>query len=606
VAGNVPTKRAPSQHSVPGVMISRQLAANTRLGDYVVGAPLWPLRAADAYRAVGPNGPATLYVVQSAIAQNQQLRDALIAGTRAAAQLPEHKHLVRTIAAGLSPLSSGEVLWIATEEAEGSLVRDMLVKKRQAGQAGLGVRAAGNLAVGVCAALSDVQHGALSPESVVVNRAGRVRVIDLALASGTIAALRAGLIAPHVSIAPEVAAGENPSSAADVYSIGALLYEALVGRTLERGGQRPSEVIPGASKQIDEVIQRACQREASRRFGRVDVLSEVVAEALGRGGAMMTQMVQKVEEAPSLENQVSLAAELAAPSPAASGNANVDRVLAAALADTTEKWLITKGRLDYGPFSLADVVAQIDKGAITGDAIIMDKDSGARTSVGLHPLLGPLADTAKARIDDQRRAAAEVVEQKRESKRGVLLYAVIAAAVIAIGVGGFFVYDAVSGGSQKKIDGVTSLEGGSLKITLSEPKPPPKPQHSGGGRRNGGGGGGRPQGGGNPSGGNGNQNLSLDLSDDSDDSSETLPMGEVFNTYSHYGAQLGGCLARGGAGTAHISFIIDGKSGHVTWVSVNNAQSGGLYSCLGGVMRSMQFRPVNGVRTRAEFDIGGS
>ena len=33
--------------------------------------------------------------------------------------------------------------------------------------------------------------------------------------------------------------------------------------------------------------------------------------------------------------------------------------LAAALADTTEKFLISKGRLDYGPFSLADVVAQI-------------------------------------------------------------------------------------------------------------------------------------------------------------------------------------------------------------------------------------------------------
>ena len=49
-------------------MISRALAPNTRLGDYVVGTPQWPLRAADAYRAVGPQGPATLYVVHTAIA----------------------------------------------------------------------------------------------------------------------------------------------------------------------------------------------------------------------------------------------------------------------------------------------------------------------------------------------------------------------------------------------------------------------------------------------------------------------------------------------------------------------------------------------------------
>jgi hypothetical protein len=582
-------------------MISRQLAANTRLGDYVVGAPLWPLRAADAYKAVGPQGPATLYVVHTAIAQNAQLRDALIAGTRLAAQLPEHKHLVRTLAAGLSNLPGGDVLWIATEEAEGSLVRDMIAKKRAAGQGGIGARAAGNLVVGICAALAEVPHGALATESVVVNRAGRVRVIDLALASGTIAAIRAGLIATSQgSIAPEIAAGEPPAGAADVYAIGALLYEALVGRTLERGGQRPSEVVQGASGQIDEVIGRACHRDPQKRFGRVDVLSEVVAEALGKGGALQTQMVPKLDEAPTLENQVSLAAELAAPKAAGSGDANVDRALAAALADTTEKWLVTKGRLDYGPFSLADVVAQIDKGEITGDAIIMDKDSGARGSVGLHPLLGPLADAAKQRIDDNRRTQAEVVQQKREKKRGTVLYGVIGAAVLAVGVGGYFIYDAIEGGSEKKVEGVKQLESGDIKITMSEPKPPPKPAHTGGGRHGGGGGGG----GGAQAANNGNQNLALDMSDDGDDDSETLPMNEVFQTYSHYGSQLGSCLASNGAGGAHISFIIDGKSGHVTYVSVNGGTAGGLYGCLSRVMHSMQFRPVHGIRTRAEFDIG--
>ena len=52
---------------------------------------------------------------------------------------------------------------------------------------------------------------------------------------------------------------------------------------------------------------------------------------------------------------MSIAGAEAEASPAASGNAVVDRALAAALADTNEKWLISKGRLDYGPFSLADV-----------------------------------------------------------------------------------------------------------------------------------------------------------------------------------------------------------------------------------------------------------
>ncbi|HEU4615104.1 MAG TPA: hypothetical protein VFS15_23590, partial [Kofleriaceae bacterium] len=104
-----------------------KLQAGIALGDYVLGQPLWPLRIADAYRANGPTGAATIYVIHAHIAQVPEVRDQIIAGTRAAAALPEHKHYVRTLAAGLT----GDVLWIATEEVDGSLVRDMLIKKRQ-------------------------------------------------------------------------------------------------------------------------------------------------------------------------------------------------------------------------------------------------------------------------------------------------------------------------------------------------------------------------------------------------------------------------------------------------------------------------------------------
>src|SRR4051812_5933435 len=213
-----------------------RLQPGFQLGEYRVISPLWPLRIADAYKAEGPKGPATLYVVQSVMSSNQTVRDQIIAGTRMAAALPEHKHLVKTLAAGLT----GDILWIATEEIEGSLVRDMLSKKRmgsgRAGNAGLGTRATGNLVTGVCAALADNPHGALADESIVVNRAGRVRVIDLALGAGTIAAMRAGLLPQLGCVAPEIAKTGVASGPGDVFSIGSLLYECLVGTSLERGG----------------------------------------------------------------------------------------------------------------------------------------------------------------------------------------------------------------------------------------------------------------------------------------------------------------------------------------------------------------------------------
>ncbi|MBA3820087.1 MAG: hypothetical protein H0X17_14425, partial [Deltaproteobacteria bacterium] len=314
-----------------------RLAPGFQLGEYRLGQPLWPMRIADAYRADGPRGPATIYVVHARVAAIPEVRDHVIAGTRAAAQLPEHKHLVRTLAAGLT----GDILWIATDEVDGALVRDLLSKKRLAGGQGLGARAAGNLITGVAAALADIHHGALADESVVVSRTGRVRVVDLALGPGTAAAMAAKLIPPHSAVAPEVQAGAPPSGPADVYSIGALLYATLVGKPLERGGPRPSDVVEGLNTQIDELVARACHRDPEKRFGRAEVLGEVVGEALTKGGAVQSSAIPTITDADVADPaaallgaqlahasspQVSLAASLTGlPSASSSGNPVVDR-----------------------------------------------------------------------------------------------------------------------------------------------------------------------------------------------------------------------------------------------------------------------------------------
>jgi hypothetical protein len=565
-----------------------RLAPGFQLGDYRVGQPLWPLRIADAYRADGPAGPATLYVIHARIAQHPATRDQIIAGTRAAAALPEHRHLVRTLAAGLT----GDILWIATEEIEGSLVRELMLKKRQAGS-GLGARATGNLITGVAAALAESLHGALSSESVVVSRTGRVRVVDLALGPGTLAATVAGLIPAPSSMAPESAAGAPPSAASDVYAVGALLYEALVGRPLERGGPRPSDIVEGVNTQIDDVVARACHRDPGNRFGRVDVLGEVVGEALQKGGALQTAALPVVASAPTLaDQQASLASEIALAPPSVSGNPVIDRALAAAIADTTEKWLISRNRMDYGPFSLTDVIAQIERGEVSAGHFIQDKDSGARTDVADHPLLGPMVETARQSRDDVRRAQAEVKEQSRDKKRGALLYALIGLGVLAAAAAVTLILRTVShDDGDHAIAGVSALDGASLKVKVSEPKKPVATHHASGGTK-------RPAGAPASSG----QNLTLDLSDDSDET-ETLDMHAVYGVYSRYGGRLGGCMQGSGEHSASIGIIIDGPSGRVTWVKVNDKQAGGLYSCLGGVLRSMQFPRIHGPRTRAEFDI---
>jgi len=577
-----------------------RLAPGFQLGDYRLGQPLWPLRIADAYRAEGPKGPATVYVIHARIAAVPEVRDHIIAGTRAAAQLPEHKHLVHTIAAGLT----GDILWIATEEVDGSLVRDLLSKKRLAGHAGLGSRAAGNLITGVAAALAEAHHGAVADESVIVSRTGRVRVVDLALGPGTAAAVAAGLIPADSALAPEVVTGAPPSGPADVYGIGALLYAVLVGKPLERGGPRPSDVVEGLNSQIDEVVARACHRDPDKRFGRADVLGEVVAEALNKGGAVETAAVPRVEaEADDPERPgsparpdglaaLSLASSLTN-APAGTSNPVVDRALAAALADSTEKWLVSKGRLDYGPFSLAEVVERIEKGDIVAGNVIMDKDTGARVDVGEHPLLGPMVEAARQKRDDARRAQAEVAVQSREKKRGAMLYALIGLGVAGAAAAVYLIVQSARKEETTTVAGISKLDGASLQVKVSEPKRPPPSKRSGGRR-------------GGATGANytkGSEDLSLDMSDEGDEGGETLDMGTVYQTYSKYGGQLGGCLHSTGESSANIYINIDGPSGRVGFVKVNGKQSGALYGCLNGVLRRMKFPSIKGPRTRAEFDI---
>ena len=224
----------------------------------------------------------------------------------------------------------------------------------------------------------------------------------------------------------------------------------------------------------------------------------------------------------------------------------------------------------------------------------MDKDTGARSDVGTHPLLGPMVDAAKQRLDDQRRAQAEVAVQSAEKKRGAALYAVIGLGVIGIAVAVYFILPLLrKDDGKQKVAGVAALDGAQLKVTVSMPKAPPR--RTGGAAHHASGGGQSMK--------NSSEDLSLDLSDDSDET-ETLGMDKVYAVYSHYGAQLGGCLRSSGTSQATIGIIIDGPSGRVKFVKVNDQTAGAAWNCINRVMRSMQFPPIHGPRTRAEFDIG--
>lgn len=109
-------------------------------------------------------------------------------------------------------------------------------------------------------------HCGLSPDSVVITAKGHAKIPALALAT------RDGFTAPdtgqlHDYDAPEEARGLASDERSDIYSVGAVMYEALTGRRpLHRGAAAPSASNPHVPQELDQAVLKAVAPNPDHRF----------------------------------------------------------------------------------------------------------------------------------------------------------------------------------------------------------------------------------------------------------------------------------------------------------------------------------------------------
>jgi serine/threonine-protein kinase len=160
-----------------------------------------------------------------------------------------------------------------------------------------------------------IVHRDLKPSNVLVDREGRVKLLDFGIATlvgadSTSAAITAGAALTPQYAAPEQIAGRPVTTATDVYALGVLLYELLVGRhptsaegvtnaaalrgLAEREPSRLSDAAsrlnaddPEAARVLDE---RDTTRERLRRACRGD-LDTILVKALKKTAAERYQTV---------------------------------------------------------------------------------------------------------------------------------------------------------------------------------------------------------------------------------------------------------------------------------------------------------------------------
>jgi tetratricopeptide (TPR) repeat protein len=221
----------------------------------------------------------------------------------------KHEHIVDVHATGRVQ----GFLYMAMELVEGVSLREVLRREKK-----LEMRRAVGLASQVaaalhCAHMHGVVHRDIKAENILLRADGRIKVLDFGVASmeGTSALTRANEIVGTVEyMAPEQILGEPVRPATDLYALGVLLYEMLVGalpfaaetpatlvyHQLNEEARPPSYANPLVPQAIDQLVLRLLDKEMENRPPSALVVQETL-EGIDRRLEIFDVLIPVADEA---------------------------------------------------------------------------------------------------------------------------------------------------------------------------------------------------------------------------------------------------------------------------------------------------------------------
>jgi serine/threonine protein kinase len=184
-------------------------------------------------------------------------------------QLDHHPNITRLVAGGIAA-DCDDLPYLAMEFLDGESLRDLIEEEPQlpvAWAAAIGAQIAAGLAA---AHAKGVVHRDLKPANVMLTRGGTVKVLDFGMGSIVDDPDQTRLTSTGVSVgtarymAPEQCQAKQVTQAADLYALGCVLYEMLIG------------VPPFTSESAYELAERHVHQEPSPvRAIRADVPAEL-------------------------------------------------------------------------------------------------------------------------------------------------------------------------------------------------------------------------------------------------------------------------------------------------------------------------------------------
>ncbi len=172
-----------------------------------------------------------------------------------------------------------------------------------------------------------IVHRDVSPQNVMVGQDGVARIVDFGIAKavGRLQQTNTGEIKGKFGyMAPEQINGAPVTRAADLYAAGVVLWEAVTGRRLFKGesdvqlaaqvllGQvsPPSQHAPDVPAAIDDVVMRALDRAAERRFATAQEMARALQAATALASAAEVAAWVEALAGPALRTREARLAEL--------------------------------------------------------------------------------------------------------------------------------------------------------------------------------------------------------------------------------------------------------------------------------------------------------
>lgn len=213
-----------------------------------------------------------------------------------------HKNVIRIFDLG----QSDGIKFITMDFVEGQDLRSLLHEKgkfppEQAARIMLQISRALEAAHGEA-----VIHRDLKPQNIMLDKKGRVYVMDFGIARSAYLpgmTQTGALIGTPEYMSPEQARGENLTERSDLFSLGVIFYELLTGKSpypgdaalatlwkrLQEKPKPPIEVDPTVPKPLSDIVMRALEIDAEKRWACAHDLAQQIEIWLGpsAGGSMV-------------------------------------------------------------------------------------------------------------------------------------------------------------------------------------------------------------------------------------------------------------------------------------------------------------------------------